>query len=225
MNILALDTITSTISVTAEGPKGIVTTELYSTNQHAENLLSIINTTTKHAGFELKDTSLIIIPKGPGSFTGLRLSWATARGIELASLCNIAPINPLEAYIQKNKTFQGTIISVLDAKKNQFYVQLFKDSSPITPILDCDEVKIIELLKAKEKVLILGPDAQFFSNKFHPLSPDAQVSVIQFTTGSSKLFLEFAKTHINEYNKNINDYEGPIYVRQSDAEESFARSK
>ena len=87
MNILAIDTLTPTLSIAALGSNGLVTQSFAGKGtSHAERLLPLIDAAVSAAGFTAVDTETVLAPEGPGSFTGLRLGFAVAKALHLRSM-------------------------------------------------------------------------------------------------------------------------------------------
>jgi len=81
MNILAFDTSSSVLSVAVKTGKSKVSeARLTGFFQHAENLLPLIDKLLKKHKTSISKIDLFLIGRGPGSFTGLRVSFATVKG-------------------------------------------------------------------------------------------------------------------------------------------------
>jgi tRNA threonylcarbamoyladenosine biosynthesis protein TsaB len=223
MNILAVDTVTPILSVTAHGKAGVVTITIASLVQHAEHLVDAIESAISLAGFTPKETELVAVPEGPGSFTGLRIAYSAAKAIQLAASCPLYPVPTLDCYADGSENFKGLVVSVLDAKKGRFYVRLFRSGSPVTESLDLHASALRAYLDPEEKILVTGPDAILFAEEFTGLNPDISCTIE--TTGNngiSSVLAEFAKSGRTFYTQRIPDHAGPVYVRKSDAESGLS---
>ncbi len=83
---LAIDTASDVASVVVshprEGSREIGASDVVrGARQQASHLLVVINATLKQAGTTLDDLAGIVLGDGPGSFTGLRVGWAAAKGL------------------------------------------------------------------------------------------------------------------------------------------------
>lgn len=222
MNILAIDTITPILSVSASGPSGISTLEIDSGSQHAEKIVDALAQVSAISGFEPRETSAVCVPAGPGSFTGLRLAWAAARGLQLAARCSVYPIPSLECYAARFADWPGVVLSSIDAKKNRFYIQAFRRGTAVTEALDQDAQKASSLVDPAERILVTGPDAVLFGTVLRDVLPVSDITIIPSgQNGASKEFIEFANSNRVRYTHTIPDHEGPVYVRKSDAEENY----
>lgn len=219
MNILAIDTITPVLAVTAKGPAGNITVSITDGGQHADKLVDAIDRAIALAGFSARETELVTCAEGPGSFTGLRLAWSAAKAVSLAAECPLIPAPPLPCYALPFADWPGVVVSVLDAKKNRFYAQIFRRGESVTEALDMEEKDLMAFADPSERVLVTGPDAKLFAERL-----DSAVPGLDFTalpsglTGISGELAEFAEKAFPGYTQGVPDHAGPIYVRKSDAE-------
>ncbi|HHU35883.1 MAG TPA: tRNA (adenosine(37)-N6)-threonylcarbamoyltransferase complex dimerization subunit type 1 TsaB [Treponema sp.] len=219
MNTIAIDTVTQLLSVTAAGPAGTCTVSLENKIQHAETLIGVLETAIAHAGFSPTETERILCAEGPGSFTGLRIAYSTAKAIQLASSCPLLPIPTLLCYAYPFRFSNGTVVSILDAKKSRFYAQLFKKGKPLTEELDCTPDELVAILKTHDSILLTGPDAPLFQNAVESsLSALDYILIPYGNQGISQNMIHIALQDSEQYTQNIYDYAGPRYVRKSDAE-------
>ena len=86
MKILAFDTALNACSVAiADDGQVLAHTHEKRRRGHAETLLPMIEDEMKKAGITYEDLDLLAVTVGPGTFTGLRIGLAAARGISIAS--------------------------------------------------------------------------------------------------------------------------------------------
>ena len=137
MNLLTFDVATTSCSV-ACWSDGIITDEYLecSKKQQAEILIPMILRTMEKAKIKFTSLDCIAVTIGPGSFTGVRIGLATARGLALASklpLVGVTTLQTLASAISIQKPNE-IIVVTLDARRDQVYIQLF--SNPEIPISD-----------------------------------------------------------------------------------------
>jgi tRNA threonylcarbamoyladenosine biosynthesis protein TsaB len=219
VNILAIDSITPVLSISAKGPAGSATLALAMAGQHTETMVEAMTKVLEFAGFSAEDTELVVCAEGPGSFTGLRLGWSSAKAIQLSADCPIFPVKSLLCYSQEFSSWPGAVLSVLDAKKKRFYIQISRKGTAVTDALDIDVTGIMDYLDPVERILVTGPDAFFFAEALESHFPDLDVTVLPSgTSGISKIMIEFAEKNFPMYTGLVPDHAGPLYVRKSDAE-------
>ena len=210
MNVLAIDTLTSTLSVAAQGPNGLVTQSFAGKGpSHAERLLPLIDATVSAAGFTAANTDMVLTPEGPGSFTGLRLGFAAAKALQLSSNSCFIPIPTLPCIASQYEAWNGNIAAVIDAKRDRFYIQLFKNGTAVTEAFD---------KTAAEEWLVTGYGTAAFKNAAAISQSNILFHFIEADTLSfAYSMIKYMQKHGNVL-KNAADYAGPQYVRKSDAE-------
>ncbi|TBW36413.1 tRNA (adenosine(37)-N6)-threonylcarbamoyltransferase complex dimerization subunit type 1 TsaB [Siculibacillus lacustris] len=94
---------------------------------HAERLMAVIAAATEAAGVTLAEVEAFAVTVGPGSFTGLRVGVAAVRGFALATGRPALAIGTLEALAAEAALARPgrSILAVLDARKDEVYVQSF----------------------------------------------------------------------------------------------------
>jgi tRNA threonylcarbamoyladenosine biosynthesis protein TsaB len=125
MRILAIDTSTMISTVTiSEDNKIIGDFNVNQEKTHSESLVPMIETLLRLLGLSLDDIDLFAIARGPGSFTGLRISMTIIKTIAQVKKKKIIPISTLEA-LANNSSSQKYKIPMLDARGNRVYAAVF----------------------------------------------------------------------------------------------------
>lgn len=95
----------------------------------AETLVPLIRDLMASAGCGFGDLDLIAVCHGPGSFTGIRVAVAVARGFALATGLPLVPVNALEALAEAAPAPEsGRILALLDARRGEVYAQSFNSA-------------------------------------------------------------------------------------------------
>jgi tRNA threonylcarbamoyl adenosine modification protein YeaZ len=95
-------------------------------NKHAERLLPQIDTLLKETGTPPSDLAAIAISIGPGSFTGLRVGLATAKGLAYACGLPLLPVPTLEAMAMPFRDAKTAIAPMIVSRKDEVYWALFQ---------------------------------------------------------------------------------------------------
>lgn len=221
MNILSVDTSTAVLSLALKTDTLYEEKMIKGNFSPSENLLGEIKSLLKWAEIEIKDLDLLITTKGPGSFTGLRIALSLLKGIALSRdipLVSVPTLLSVERSVEK--LYNGTILSVIDAKKKRFYYRLTKGGTIITEDRDeKTELIVDEVKKREETILLTGPDASLFYEKAKEIDPSISLILDEDTPRNlSRSLIELGLSIYNE--KGPDDIgEGPVYIRRSDAEE------
>lgn len=126
-----------------------VTIAEYTTNfkkTHSETLLPMLNEIVKMTGVDLKELSAIAISGGPGSFTGLRIGAASAKGLGLALDLPLIHVPTLDAMALNIYSSDALIVPIMDARRNQVYTGIYKNVGKLEVIRESMAIFIDELL-------------------------------------------------------------------------------
>lgn len=97
---------------------------------HGENLTLFIEDVLKQAGIETKDLSVVSVASGPGSYTGLRIGAATAKGLCYALKIPLIAVDALTALTEQAKKTHANVnlCALIDARRMEVY-NLFVDEN------------------------------------------------------------------------------------------------
>jgi tRNA threonylcarbamoyladenosine biosynthesis protein TsaB len=130
MRVLAIDTALAACSAavldTAYG--GIIASEsLGMIRGHAEALMPLLARVMKQSGLAFRDLDRVVVTTGPGSFTGLRVGIAAARGLGLATGLPVVGVSTLSAYAAPylDADDHSPVIAAVDARHAHVYLQVF----------------------------------------------------------------------------------------------------
>ncbi len=131
MKILALDTCLDACSVAVcEDGNKIAAMSEPMTRGHQERLASMAAEVMAKAHLGFDALGLIAVTVGPGSFTGLRVGLAFAKGLALALGIPCVGVGALEALAASetdNEAGGGFVAAAVDARRGQIYLQAFID--------------------------------------------------------------------------------------------------
>ncbi len=130
MRVLAIDTALAACSAAVLDTQngGVVASEsLPMVRGHAEALLPLLQRVMQAAGLTFPDIDRIAVTTGPGSFTGLRVGLAAARGIALAADKPAVGVSTLSAYAAPHVADDDRfpVVAAIDARHSHVYLQVF----------------------------------------------------------------------------------------------------
>ncbi len=136
MTILGFDTATATCSAALWAEGSVVAHRRSEAGgRHAETLVPMLREVATEGGTTLAEVDAFAVTVGPGSFTGIRIGLAAARGLALAGkrpLIGFSTLEVLAAGVPDGER-EGPIIAALDAGRGRLYAQLFDRSlAPLT---------------------------------------------------------------------------------------------
>ncbi len=164
MKILYLETSSKNCSVAiSDGEKMLCVCEEVSENyKQSESLHTFVEWALEGAEISLKDIDAVSLGKGPGSYTGLRIGAASAKGFCYGLKIPLVAVNSMESMIQP---FLGQnydlVISLVDARRMEVYTAVYDGNSGKELIPT--EAKVLDEISFQEfkdkKVLFLGDGA------------------------------------------------------------------
>jgi tRNA threonylcarbamoyladenosine biosynthesis protein TsaB len=124
--------------------------------RHAERLLLAVDYLLKIGGVKRGDLELISVAAGPGSFTGLRIGMATAKGLALALDIPIVGVPTMDAYAAKVNFWPSVICVLIPDRRDLVYTATFSSKKKIGK----EKVQSIKTLKPNNQTLLIGPGAE-----------------------------------------------------------------
>ncbi|GHT97365.1 hypothetical protein FACS1894142_1750 [Spirochaetia bacterium] len=221
MNILALDTATAVLSVALASPEGVRCFSADAGLRHSEILMEMVDAIMHSAGLKREDLGLVACMKGPGSFTGLRIGFAAAKGLALGRGIPMVSIPTLDCMAAPFSFRKGLVIPVVDAKKHCYFAALYRGGARISDYMDADARSIAAAAATNggdEQALLTGPDSPFLQEELSGLSLSEGFIPAPFPKrGWALELLELSRSY---YGPNPGDpvAAGPLYIRKSDAE-------
>lgn len=129
MRILSIDTSAMLGSVAlSDGMELIAQEQQEIQRTHSERLFDSIAKLCDSAGWDRRGVEAVAVAIGPGSFTGLRIGLAAAKGIALAAGAKIAGVSSLESLALNARGFEGTVVSLIDARRGELYAAAYEIS-------------------------------------------------------------------------------------------------
>lgn len=168
--ILAIDSSSLVASVALVSEETIIaeyTVNLKKT--HSQTLLPMIDEIFKMTGADKKKLKAIAITGGPGSFTGLRIGAATAKGLALALGIGIINVPTINAMAYNYNHCNKLICPIMDARRNQVYTGVFRcESETLETVMEQCAMSIEDLIRflneKKEEVIFIGDGIPAFEN-------------------------------------------------------------
>ena len=157
MLILAFETSAKAASVALmEGTKLLGESYQNTGLTHSQTLMVMAEDVLKQCGKSAQDVQAVAVAEGPGSFTGVRIGVAAAKGYAWGKEIPCYGVSTLEAMAESLGIYEGYICPCMDARRSQVYNALFRVEKGI--ISRVAEDRAIALADLKEELLTLnGP--------------------------------------------------------------------
>lgn len=225
MKILGIDSSGLVASAAIADEKNIIAEFTVNNKQtHSQTLLPMIEKVVDMSGIELEQIDAIAIAAGPGSFTGLRIGSATAKGIGLALKKPVLSVPTLEGLAYRVSVFEGIICPIMDARRNQVYTGIYRmENGNLVCLSEQKAVDIHEIMeeleKYDEKVIFLGDGVEVqretIEKEFkHPYC----FAPVHLSKQSAAAVAVLGEVYFNEGKAESAAEHKPIYLRKSQAE-------
>ncbi len=225
MNILAIDACTKACGAALLTENKILgSTVLDFGTGHSKTLLVQIEQLLHNTAHTLAQMDYIAVTAGPGSFTGIRIGAATAKGLAQSADKGLIPVSSLEALAWNLPQARALVCCVLDARRDQVYNALFRWEDGRLRRLCADRALPVaalgQALAAQEKeVVFVGDGAQLcytalrtqlpccMAPENHRFSTPVSVGLAARAAALSRDFVPIHYNHLT-----------PIYLRRPQAE-------
>ena len=170
MKILSIDGSGNTASVAvAEEDKILAEYTVNHKKTHSQTLLPMVKTVLDMLGLSVDDMDYIAVSNGPGSFTGLRICAATAKGLGLAAEKPMVGVKTLEALAYNYEGTDCLVCPMMDARRSQVYTGIYAFENGLKVIEDQQAVPVEEILEKVnaqgKKVVFLGDGVPVYKDK------------------------------------------------------------
>lgn len=167
MRVLALDSsglVASVAVVEDDGLNGNLMAE-YTVNYkktHSQTLLPMLDEIVKMIELDLKTVDAIAVAAGPGSFTGLRIGSATAKGLGLALDKPLVAVPTVDGLAYNLYGTDRIICPLMDARRNQVYTGIYEFRNNGLNVIESQMAVSIE--EIAEKLCALGREVIFLGD-------------------------------------------------------------
>ena len=163
--ILAFETSAKAASV-ALLENGVLLGESYQNTglTHSQTLLQMAEDLLKTCGKTAADVTAVAVAAGPGSFTGVRIGVAAAKGFAWGKELPCVGVSTLEAMARNLGVWQGYVVPTMDARRSQTYTAIFRaEQGNLTRLEEDCAISFAELgekLKnCQEPIFLVGDGA------------------------------------------------------------------
>ena len=205
MKILGLDSsgIVASVAIVEDASLTAEYTVNYK-KTHSQTLLPMLDELVKMTELDPESVDAIAVAAGPGSFTGLRIGSATAKGLGLALKKPLVEVPTVDALAYNLYDARGLICPIMDARRNQVYTGIYRfEEHKLVTVEAQMAVQISELI---EKLNGYGQEVIFLGDG---------VPVFETTISQTlKVPYSFAPAHVNKQRAAAVASLGEVYVKE-----------
>ena len=215
-NIIAIDSAGSILNISLYKDCEITSIKGEGESSNNEELASLLKKILDDNSLSINNVNTILINKGPGSFTGLRIGYAFLEGIMMSVSINVAEITLLEAlrHIYSDAINESDLICQ-HIRKSSYFVYNVKENK--LEFIESESIK--EYLKAKNS-------KAFVINKIEDEYKSFDYELLDLSDSNlpSKILIEYYINHDVQSVSNITDLE-PNYIQKISAKKISERIK
>ena len=228
MNILAFDTVSSSFSIALKSDNSIIEMNKENIKNHNSELIPILDDFLKENKLSLDNIDCIVLGIGPGSFTSIRIAFATIKSICYAKNIKIIGVSSLESLYQNIKSFDGLKLALIEARKGSVYANIYKEDKKIKENLDLTYNELIELIDSisnKNEIIALCGDGfsknkEFFLESLKNNSKNYKINSLDnsfnIIKASNSILLSKSRIKSGDFDDIFSL--APLYLRKSEAE-------
>lgn len=225
MIILSIDSSTPVAGIAVADEQRLLGEMMVNTeNTHSEKLLPMIVSLLEELKLKPENLDGVAIMQGPGSFTGLRIGMATAKGLVQGSGAKLLAVPTLDCMAYNLVNYSGIVCPILNAQKKQVYTALYTTEQGVWQRKS--EYQAIAAESLAEQLLALGQEVWFLGdgvNAYGSVFQEKLGSLCHFAPmhqhlprAASLAVLAIEKAKQGEF-ADLYTTE-PIYIRKSEAE-------
>jgi tRNA threonylcarbamoyladenosine biosynthesis protein TsaB len=220
VNILAIETATPACAVGLRTSDGFeVGWVVDDDRHHTEALTSSIARLLRESQLRVRDLERVVVDRGPGLFTGLRVGLATALGLSEGTGCALVGVTSLEllAHGVHESGTRGTLVCAVDARRGDVFVQTFALDEGVTALNDAAVAKprdvVIEWATNGAPVTFTGDGVERYRRDFAAV-PNGKVETQLVPSIAAALSLGVTRETVSHVT--------PMYLREADAVANFS---
>ncbi len=118
---------------------------------HSQTIMTMAQSLIAACGYTPQDVQAVAVAAGPGSFTGIRIGVAAAKGFAWGSQIPCYGVSTLEAMALNLGAYEGLVVGVMDARRSQVYTATFRAEKGV--LIRLTEDRAISLQQLGEELV------------------------------------------------------------------------
>jgi tRNA threonylcarbamoyladenosine biosynthesis protein TsaB len=203
----------------ALGDKMVGERSLDESRRHARDLVPMVQTLLQEQGWRARELDGVIVSRGPGSYTGLRVGIMSAKTLAYATGCTLLGIGTFEAIYEQVPKEYSCVEVIGDAQQDKLYVQRFGQEPQSLTVMTMD----VWLAMARPTgSVVTGPGLEIFASRL-PDSMPILPRELWLPQASGLLAVALRRYERGERDDPFSLE--PLYLRPSSAEEKWKTIK
>ena len=215
MKVLAFDTSSKALSLAIlEDKQLLAETTINIKKNHSITLMPAIDFLMANLDLTPKDLDRIVVAKGPGSYTGLRITVATAKTLAHTLNIELVGMSSLLALVPSQQ--EGLVVPLMDARRNNVYAGFYEHAQSVLPEAHLSFAEVLEQVKDAEQVTFVG-EVGVFAEQIQERLPQANYQ--ETLPNAANLALWAWDKEVDS----LHDFV-PNYLKRVEAEENWLKN-
>lgn len=186
---------------------------------HSVNILNQVKSLFEWTGESIQNVKRVIISKGPGSFTGIRIAMSLIKGIfALEKNIEIFSVSELDAIFYPAKDLASIVVSGIDSRKGKIYYNIHENGVKIKDDTIGNIYTLVEELKNTKKSIVFAGDIAYNYREVIETLDTVKISYHKLLV-DSKVFYDMFKDNLAQKEDIASIH--PYYLEQSQAEREY----
>lgn len=225
MNVLAIDTATATLGLSLKSGSESRTVLLQAGLKHSEKLMPTVRTLLQEAGLAREELELIACSIGPGSFTGIRIGLATAKGLAMGiqaggTSCRLIGVSTLDGLAHRFRRFEGAVVAVNPSLRKKHYAAVYRRGVLTGDYLETTLADLAAALRRRSQIPMLFTGAAAPDLYTLLLPEQGAEKLVLDASGQSSDPAGLLECGVAKLEEPPTD-PVPLYLRKSEAEITF----
>lgn len=228
MNILAIDTSNQVLGVALHSDKQLVGEVVTNIKKnHSVRLMPAINQLMREVNMIPDELDKIVVAKGPGSYTGVRIGLTTAKSMAWSLDIPVVGVSSLEVLAYQGRFFASYVCPFFDARRGLVFTGLYQwKNDNLEPVNEEKNILMSnwleQLAETEENILFLSPDIQLHEEAIYDYLGEQAVVPTEFFNTANPSHLALAGLNKTPGNTHALT---PNYLRLAEAEANWLKAQ
>ncbi|WP_078382381.1 tRNA (adenosine(37)-N6)-threonylcarbamoyltransferase complex dimerization subunit type 1 TsaB [Sutcliffiella halmapala] len=226
--VLAIETSTYVLGVAIVEEDKVIGEVVTNINKnHSVRAMPAIDQLLNDCDVKISDIGRIVVGKGPGSYTGVRIGVTLAKTLAWSLNIPLVGVSSLELLAASGRYFHGVISPIMDARRGQVYTGLYSwNRSCVETLIEDVNIQLVDwlsMLKEKnEDVLFIGNDVHLHKETI--IEYLGELAHFAQTSENNPRPSELALIGLKREAEDVHSFV-PNYTRLAEAETKWLESK
>ena len=228
MNILAIDTSNQVLGIAILSKEQIIGEMITNLKQNqTSRLMPAIHQLMKDIDMEPNQLDKIVVAKGPGSYTGVRIGVTTAKSLAWGLAIPVVGVSSLEVLAYQGRFYDSLICPFFDARRGRIYTGIYQwENHKMNLVLEETNISMVDWLKQikefDQEIMFFSPNIRLFKETI--MKHLDKLAIFPEETLHIAKPSNLAIAGMNREGEHLHSFV-PNYLRLAEAEANWINSK